>query len=76
MTLRELRKQNNKTVSEVAKVLGVSPPAVRHYETGIRRLSLESVLALSELYQESAEEIIKAQLEIESDYMSSVRPTM
>ncbi len=66
MTLRELRKQNKKTVAEVAKVLGVTGQAVRHYEQGIRRISLESVLALSELYQESAEEIIKAQLNSQS----------
>lgn len=67
MTLRDLRKQNKKTVAEVAKVLGVSVQAVRHYENGIRRISLENVLTLSELYQESAEEIIRAQLNGQND---------
>lgn len=62
MTLKQLRQQNKKTVAEVAKVLGVTPPAVVNYESGIRRIGLEQILILSELYQESAECIIKAQL--------------
>ncbi len=62
MTLREMRKQNKKTVAEVAKVLGVCVRTLLRYEQGERRLSLESVLTLSELYQDSAEDIIKAQL--------------
>ena len=61
-TLKELRTENKKTVAEVAKALGVSPSAITNYESGIRRISLEHVLILSELYEESAEEIINAQL--------------
>ena len=62
MTLRDLRKQMNKTVTEVATVLGVTASAVRHYESGIRRISLEQVLILAKLYDCSAEDIITAQL--------------
>lgn len=62
MTLKELRQQNKKTVQEVAQVLGVTPSAIINYESGIRRIGLEQVLKLSDLYQESAEDIIKAQL--------------
>ncbi len=61
-TLRDLRKQAGKTCAEVAKTLGVTRNAVTNYETGIRRISLEQVLALSKLYDVSTEEIIKAQL--------------
>lgn len=63
MTLRELRLQNKKTVAEVAKVLGVAETTYYSYEQGVRKISLESVLVLSELYDERAEDIIKAQLE-------------
>lgn len=62
MTLRDLRKQMNKTVTEVATALGVTASAVSNYESGIRRISLEQVLILAKLYDCSAEDIIKAQL--------------
>ncbi len=62
MNLRELRKQNKKTIAGVAKVLGVTSSALVNYESGVRSISLEQVLKLSEIYGESAEDIIKAQL--------------
>lgn len=61
-TLRDLREQNGKTLAEIASVLVVSVSSVYHYEQGIRRINLEQVLKLSELYNTPAEEIIKAQL--------------
>ena len=61
-TLRELREQNKNTAAEVAEVLGVSDRALYHYENGKRRISFEQVLILAKLYNETAEEIIKAQL--------------
>lgn len=66
MTLRELRLQNKKTVAEVAKVLGVTETAVYNYENAIRRISLEQVIILSKIYDETAEEIINAQLKSQS----------
>lgn len=62
MTLRELRRQSKKTAAEVAEVLGVSANAISNYEQGIRRINLEQVLELSELYDTTAEEIIQAQI--------------
>ena len=62
-TLRELREQNKKSREEVAAALGVTANAVTNYECGIRRISLEQVLLLAVLYDVSAEEVIKAQLE-------------
>lgn len=62
MMLRELRKENRKTLAYVANVLGVSVSAVSNYEQGTRRISLENVLELAKLYGEDAETIIKAQL--------------
>ena len=62
MTLRDLRKQNKMTVAEVAKALGVSDRAVGNYEAGRRNMSLESVLKMTSLYDCTAEDIIRAQL--------------
>lgn len=61
-TLRDLRVQNKKTCTEVAQALGVVERAYYRYEQGSRRVSLEQVLILAELYGISAEEVIRAQL--------------
>lgn len=61
-TLRGLRLQSGKTVAEVADKLGVTPSAVCQYEKGARCVGLEQVLKLAEFYDNTAEEIIKAQL--------------
>lgn len=63
MTLRELREQNKKSRKEVAAALQVSVQAVSNYECGLRLIDLCQVLRLAELYGESAEDVIKAQLE-------------
>ena len=62
MTLRQLRKVNKKTPAEIASVLNVSIRTVFAYEQGTRVINIEQVLILSKEYGESAEEIIKAQL--------------
>ena len=62
MTLRELRLQAKKTVTEVATVLGKSQTAVYSYEQGARRLPLEDVLILAKFFDCTVEEVIKAQL--------------
>ena len=62
MTLRELRLQTKKTVTEVATELSKSSTAVYQYEQGVRRLALEDILILAKLYGCTAEEVIKAQL--------------
>ena len=61
-TLKDLRKQANKTAAEVATVLGVEYRAYYRYEQGTRRISLEQVLLLAKLYDIPAEEVIEAQL--------------
>ena len=62
MTLRELRKQNGKSRAEVAAALGVAVRTVSHYECGTRWLKPEQILLLSSLYDESAETVIRAQI--------------
>lgn len=61
-TLKSLREEYGKSRREVAAALGVSYSTYAHYESGIRRISLEQVKALCELYRVTAEEIITAQL--------------
>ena len=60
--LRELREEAGKTIADVAKALGVSVQAISNYEHGVRTVNLEQVLILAALFEETAEEIIKAQL--------------
>lgn len=61
-TLRELREECGLSRADVAAALGVSYQAISNYEAGIRRVSLEHILALAGLYECSAEEVIRAQL--------------
>ena len=62
ITLRELRERAGRSIADVAAALGVSVRAIYRYETGERQINIKQVLILSDLYDESAEEIIKAQL--------------
>ncbi len=61
-TLKDLRLQNKKTCAEVAQALNVTKNAVSNYESGIRNISLEQVVALARLYDCSEREIIDAAL--------------
>lgn len=61
-TLRDLRLQNRKTCAEVAQVLGVANSSYYSYEQGVRRINIEQVLMLAELYDCSEREIIEAQI--------------
>lgn len=61
-TLRDLRKQAGKSCAEVAEELGVTMRAVHKYEHGDRHITIEQVLILAQLYDVTAEEVIKAQL--------------
>ena len=61
-TLKELRLQAKKTCAEVAQALGLTAQAITNYESGIRRINIEQVLTLAELYDVSEKEVIHAQL--------------
>lgn len=62
MTLRDLRIQSGKSVAEVAQDLNVTDRAYMRYEQGTRRISLEQIIVLTNLYDVTAEEVIQAQL--------------
>lgn len=61
-TLKQIREENKKTVAEVAKALGIAPSSYYNYEQGTRQINIHQVLILSILFEESTEEIIKAQI--------------
>lgn len=62
MTLRDLRIQSGKSVAEVATELWIANSSYYNYEQGTRRISLEQVLTLAKLFDVSAEDVIRAQL--------------
>ena len=66
-TLKNLREGAKKTCTEAAQVLGVTVQAIRNYEYGIRRISLEHILLLAELYGVTEKEVIYAQLNSEME---------
>lgn len=61
-TLKALRKQAGLSAKDVAEKLGVSRSAISNYEDGLRRISLEMVLALASIYGVSEKEVIQAQI--------------
>lgn len=48
--IREIRKQRNLTLSEVAKQLDVSKPSISMYETGKRKLPIHIAKELGKIY--------------------------
>ncbi len=62
ITLRELREESGKSIADVAEALYVNKNAISNYERGIRRINIEQVLILAELFQVSAEIVILAQM--------------
>lgn len=66
MTLRDLRKQANKTCAEVAKELGVTERAVHKYEHGDRQISLEQVVKLSKIYDVEIADVVFAAINSQS----------
>lgn len=60
--LKALREECNKTRKEVANLLNVTTQAISNYEAGNRRISIEQILPLAELYGVTAEELIEAAL--------------
>ena len=60
ITLRILRKKNNKTCAEVAKKLGASLRAYLRYEKGDKLLGIEQIFILSNLYEVTTGRVLEA----------------
>lgn len=73
MTLKELRAQSGLTAAKVAEALGVEEQTLFRYEQGTRRIGIEQVLRLSELYECTEEEVIVAQLNSCQSYQANSR---
>lgn len=46
INLKQIRKSKGYTQKELASILGISDSTLAHYETGIRKISLEMFLKL------------------------------
>lgn len=62
MTLKQMRQDAGFSRREAAEHINVSVRMLAHYEQGTRSPSIETILALAQLYQESAEDVIFAAL--------------
>jgi len=60
--LRELRKENNMSQSDLGKLLGVSKVSVSGYENGTRVPSIEILLAILDVFQTSADYLLGREL--------------
>ena len=60
MTLKRMRQDAGFSRKDAAEQIGVTYQALSHYENGTRSPGIETVLALAQLYQESAEDVIFA----------------
>lgn len=60
--LKYLRKSNNYTQADMAKVLKVSQRSVSFYESGEKRPSYEGILNLSELFGVTVDDLLKKDL--------------
>lgn len=51
ISLKQIRKSYGYTQKELAKLLGISDSTLAHYETGIRKITLEMFLKILEVCQ-------------------------
>ncbi len=51
VSLKQIRKSKGYTQKELAKLLGISDSTLAHYETGIRKITLEMFLKILEACQ-------------------------
>lgn len=57
--LKKLRKQAGKTQEQIAEAVGLEPGTISRIERGVKGLSIDSLLVLSEVYGVSTDYILK-----------------
>lgn len=62
--LRELRKENNMSQSDLGKILGVSKVSISGYENGTRVPSVEILLSILDVFQVSADYLLGRELNV------------
>lgn len=58
MRIKDLREDNDLTQAEVAEYLHIKQNTYSQYETGMRQLPLECLVALAKLYKTSTDYIL------------------
>ena len=58
MNIKQLREQRDMTQEELAKRLGVKPPAVSKWERGMAYPSMNTVIKMAELFQVSMDVVL------------------
>ncbi|WP_433943660.1 helix-turn-helix transcriptional regulator [Paenibacillus sp. SN-8-1] len=56
--LKALRTERDLTISDIAKLLGVSERTVQYYEKGERQPTLEGLMKLADLYEVSTDYLL------------------
>ncbi len=51
LVLKELRKNNNMTQTEIAKILNISQRTYSNYETGSREPSIDTLIEIADYYK-------------------------
>lgn len=62
-----LRKKNKKTQQEVADFLGITKQSYYKYEKNINKISLETIMMLSDYYKISSDYFLKNNMEVIDD---------
>ena len=58
MNIKQLREQRDMTQEELAKRLGVKPPAVSKWERGMAYPSMNTVIKMADLFQVSMDVVL------------------
>jgi transcriptional regulator with XRE-family HTH domain len=56
--LRPVRKSRGFSGTEVSKILGISKQMVHAWEKGVKKISLENLIKLADLYQVTLDELV------------------
>lgn len=56
--LKELRQERNISTADLAKILGVTPRTIQHYEKGTAKPTFDSLVKLAELFDVSIDYLV------------------
>lgn len=65
--IRSLREQKSLTQSQLARALGVTPPAINHLENGTRKPSYSMLIKLCDVLEVSSNELTRMSTESERE---------
>ena len=68
--LKDLRKENKKTLQDMAKYLGISHPAYFKYETGENKPTIETLIKLADYYGVSLDYLVGRKFQNDVGYLN------